>query len=67
MLPTPAKQQEQLFQLLNGMRSVEHERFFGHWPYPLIEVDHTYIILGYLLPVYRCQALGWHAPHSSVV
>jgi|NorSeaMetagenome_1021524.scaffolds.fasta_scaffold98924_2 hypothetical protein len=56
MLPTPAKQQEQLFQLLNGMRSAEHESFLGHWLYPLIEVHHTYIILGYLLPVYTCQA-----------
>ena len=56
MLPTPAEQQEQLFQLLNGMRSAEHESFLGHWLYPLIEVHHTYIILGYLLHVYTCQA-----------
>jgi len=41
MLRTPAEQQEQLFQLLNGMPSAEHESLLGHWLYPLIEVDHT--------------------------
>ena len=46
MLPTPAEQQEQLFQLLNCMPSAEHESFLGHWLYPLIElieVHHAYI------------------------
>ena len=41
MLPTPAEQQEQLFQLLNCMPSAEHESFLGHWLYSLIEVHHT--------------------------
>jgi hypothetical protein len=41
MLPTPAEQQEQLIQLLNGMPSAEHESFLGHWLYSLIEVHHT--------------------------
>ena len=56
MLPTPAEQQEQLFQLLNGMPSAEHESFLGHCLYPLIEVHHTYTTLGYFLPVYTRQA-----------
>jgi len=59
MLLTPAEQQEQLFQLLNCMPSAEHESFLGHWLYPLIElieVHHTYITLGYFLPVYTRQA-----------
>jgi hypothetical protein len=48
MIPTPAEQQDQLFQLLNGMPSAEHGSFLGHWLYPLIEVHDTYITLGYL-------------------
>ena len=67
MLPTPAKQQEQLFQLLNGMRSAEHESFLGHWLYPLIEVHHTYITLAatYCLFIHAKHRDGM-PPHSHI-
>ena len=67
MLPTPAEQQEQLFQLLNGMPSAEHESFLGLWLYSLIEVHHTYTTLGYFLPVYTRQAYGMACPPDSPV